>query len=76
LGKFIPPVSTGPYPIPPVDTGGVALIFTQEKRLIEIKYVEKGIVIEDVDRCSSWAAAQGLSSLTTKRPNRRNEVYL
>jgi hypothetical protein len=49
MGKFIPPVSTGPYPVPPIDTGSVTLVFAQKEWLIKIKNVEERIIIEDVD---------------------------
>jgi hypothetical protein len=45
MRKLIPPPSTDPVPFSPYKMGNVILVFTQKKRPIEIKYVEKGIII-------------------------------
>jgi hypothetical protein len=51
--KIIPPPSADPSPgsSPETDTV-IHLVFAQKEWPIEIKYVEKGIVIEYVDRCT------------------------
>jgi hypothetical protein len=65
MRKLIPPPSAVPSLFPPPETSVLILIFAQKKWSIEIKYVEKGIVIEDVDRCT-WTVAHGPCSLTSQ----------
>jgi hypothetical protein len=51
MGKFIPPASTVPSPCPPEETHSFVfafVFFAQKKWPIEIKYVEKGVIIEHV----------------------------
>jgi hypothetical protein len=49
MRKFIPPPSALPSLISPPETVVFAFIFAQQKWAIEMKYIEKGVVIEDVD---------------------------
>jgi hypothetical protein len=49
MRKPIPPASADPAPSPPIKTVNDMLIFAQIKRPIETKYMDKGIIIEDVD---------------------------
>jgi hypothetical protein len=58
--------------MPPYETGAVILVFAQKKWSIEMKYVEKGIIIEDVDRWSMWTVAHKLCLLTRQE----GETYL
>ena len=48
----MPPAFLVPYQISARETVVVILIFAQKNWSTVEKYVEKGIVIEDVDRCS------------------------
>jgi hypothetical protein len=56
----------GPSFLPPKETGIVTLVFAEEKWPIETKYMDKGIIIEDVDRCSMWTVANGPCLLTSQ----------
>ena len=49
MSKIIPPASADPSLYPPDETKVIIIIFSQEEWLIEIKYIEKGVSIEDVD---------------------------
>ena len=52
-----PPSSTrDPFPCPSEYTGGViqgVIIFVKKRKTVEIKYVEEGVIVEDVDRYRS-----------------------
>jgi hypothetical protein len=50
LRKLIPPPFEDPSPLASYEIGIVFLVFAQKEWPIEIKYVDKRIVIEDVDR--------------------------
>ena len=39
----------GPFSLPSEETGNVILVFAKNKWPIETKYMDKGIIIEDVD---------------------------
>ena len=49
MRKLIPPSSAVPSPAPPYETTSIALVFAQKKWSIEMEYVEKRVIIEDVD---------------------------
>jgi hypothetical protein len=49
LCEFVPPSFAIPY-LPSYDTGINVLISIKDGRSIEIEYVKKGIIVEDVDR--------------------------
>jgi hypothetical protein len=53
LYELVPPALAG-APIFPIDTA--MFIFTEEDRSTEIKYGEKGVIVEVVDRCTMWSA--------------------
>ena len=61
MSEFIPPVSTGPSSLSSYHTGAVIPVFTKKKWPIKMKYVEKGVIIENVDRWNKWAVAHGPS---------------
>jgi hypothetical protein len=52
MSEFIPPTSANPSPSPPVETLVFILVLAEKKWPIEIEYVEKGVIIEDVDERS------------------------
>jgi hypothetical protein len=51
--EFAPPTFADPFPTTPYDTSVITFVFTQKKWPIEIEDVEKGIIIENVDRGST-----------------------
>jgi hypothetical protein len=65
-----------PVPLPPKETGSFILVFAQKKWPIEIKNMEKRIIIEDVDRCSMRTVAQGICLLTSQYAKQGNDMYL
>jgi hypothetical protein len=50
MREIVPPESEVPFP-PSDELVAVVIVFAQKKWSIEIKHVEKGIIIEHVDRC-------------------------
>jgi hypothetical protein len=58
--EFVPPLFASPLTFP------FEMDFDiQNGQPIEIKYIKKGIIIEDVDRCSMYTVARGLCLLTS-----------
>jgi hypothetical protein len=49
--EFIPPLFAGPLTFP-FETDFFVLVSIQNGQPIEIKHIKKGIIVEDVDRCS------------------------
>jgi hypothetical protein len=50
MHELVPPTFTGPF-TSLQDLCSANLVSIQEQRLTEIEYVEKYIVVEDVDEC-------------------------
>jgi len=61
MRKPIPPPSAHPS-LPPKETDGVIFIFTEKEWPIEIKHVEKGIVVKE---CNVWTVARGPCLITS-----------
>ena len=58
LCEFVPPSFALPI-FPFKGTDQITLVFVKDGRSIEIKYVNKGIIVEDVDPRSMWTVARG-----------------
>jgi hypothetical protein len=55
--ESVPPAFALPFLFPPRETDFVILVLAKKKWPVEIKDVEKRIIVEDIDRCSVWDAA-------------------
>src|SRR5258707_15697400 len=53
MDDLVPPALAGPFS-PLKNTGGRRPPFVPNCRATETKYVEKGIIVEDVDKCVIW----------------------
>jgi hypothetical protein len=56
LYKSIPPTLVIPFPSSQ-DLDGVFPVFVRKNRSAEKEYVEKGVVVEGVDKCTRWVFA-------------------
>jgi hypothetical protein len=49
LCKSVPPEFAVPSPLPSCETIFIIIVFAEKKWPVEIKYVEKRIIVEDMD---------------------------
>jgi hypothetical protein len=49
--KLVPPKFAVPF-LPPEDAINIGFVSIEKSRPIETKYVEKGIIVKDIDRCT------------------------
>jgi hypothetical protein len=47
--EFVPPVFADPLRTPSNETGVLVLVFAKNRWPIDIKYIEKGIIVKDMD---------------------------
>jgi hypothetical protein len=50
VSKFKPPTSADPSPLTPKKTVVLAVVFAENKWPIKTEYVDKAVIVEDVDR--------------------------
>jgi hypothetical protein len=60
---------------PPLEASAVIAI-AQEKSPIDIEYVEKGVIIEGVDKCSTWTVKWTMFESQADRDERQQCVPL